>query len=190
MDIKEELIFKCKSKERFAQKKLYKVLLPYLAAVVRRYLFDKSFEKDILQESFIKIFRHIDQFDSSKGVFHKWAVRITINTCLTQNTKNSSIQEEELRIGEHDLILGPTQYSKISNEKLLKVLQGMPTQYFEVFNLYVIDEFDHKEIASMLSINEELSRKRLSRGKKWLRQYFNNTCNNPTIKIIRQLFLN
>jgi len=51
---------------------MYTILLPYLGAVVRRYLFDKSYEKDMLQESFVNFFQNINQYDQEKGLFHKF----------------------------------------------------------------------------------------------------------------------
>ena len=58
---------------------------------------------------------------------------------------------------------------------LLKVLKDMPPDYSAVFNLFVIDGYDHQEIAEILSIEPALSRKRLSRARVWLRW------NEPTI---------
>ena len=190
MNVKQELIDRCKKKKRHAQKELYTMLLPYLVAVVRRYLFDKSYEKDMLQESFVKIFENIDQYDQKKGLFHKWAVRITINTCLSHNSKRRDIIEDEFYIEVHDLPSEPLSYSGISNKKLLTLLDKMPQQYADIFNLFVIDEFNHKEIAIMLSITQDLSRKRLSRAKGWLRKYFNDLSENSSHKIIQQFFLN
>ena len=57
---------------------------------------------------------------------------------------------------------------RLSDEDLLRMLKRMPREYFEIFNLNVIDGYSHREIAKLLTIEESLSRQRLSRARKWI----------------------
>jgi len=169
MKISTELINLCKSNDRLSQKELYLKMLPYLRAVCQRYLIEQKYLKDILQDIFTQIFKKIDQYDSKKGPFHLWAVRIVINTSINQNKRKSTSHIDEFKLEHHDIGTTPIVYQKLANDELLTVLKSMPPMYYEVFNLYVIDDFEHNEIASILAITPEASRKRLSRAKYWLR---------------------
>jgi len=171
MEINKQLIQACQAKDRAAQKALYLALLPYLRAVINRYLRDNSYEKDALQESFVKIFRSIDKYDPAKAPVKNWAARIVINTCLNYNERVIGLPAEEFIAETHDSENAEEiKLDKITDEKMLNVLKAMPQGYFEVFNLFVIDEYSHKEIAKMLNIAEAVSRKKLSRAKNWLRK--------------------
>ena len=168
MLITNELIRKCKSKERVAQKQLYNLLLPYLNVVCRRYLNNSTEIKDTLQETFINIFTHIEKYDASRSQFKTWAVRICINCCLKCNQSMGKLIIGEFILEKHNQSISPEVLTKLSDEHLLRFLKTMPEKYFEVFNLHIIDGFSHKEIASLLTIGEGLSRKRLSRAREWL----------------------
>ncbi len=169
MHIEEALIHSCKKNDSNAQRRLYTMLLPYLRAIVNRYLRDTSYEKDALQESFVKIFKTIEGYEEQKGAFKSWAARITINTCLNLNKRLIGQPTEALESAEYSQ---PTE-SKVQYEDrkgvLFKFLKDMPPDYSAVFNLFVIDGYDHQEIAEILSIEPALSRKRLSRARVWLR---------------------
>jgi len=171
MQIKNSLIKSCVSQNRNAQKQLYELLLPYLRAVASRYLRDTSYVKDVLQESFVKIFRNMEHYDPNKAPLKQWAAKITINNCLNYNKRVIGLQKEEFIIEKHQTIT-VSELEKWSNEDLLYLLKKMPEQYFEVFNLFVIDGYSHQEIADMLKISEPLSRKRLSRAKSWVKKTF------------------
>lgn len=168
MLITNELLRKCKLKERLAQKQLYEMLLPYLNVVCKRYLNNSTDVKDTLQETFINIFLNIDKYDSSRGQFKTWAVRICINCCLKCNHKEVKLNTKEFILEQHNQSVNPEILTKLSDEDLLTFFKKMPQASFEVFNLHIIDGFSHKEIASLLNIKESLSRKRLSRAREWL----------------------
>jgi RNA polymerase sigma factor (sigma-70 family) len=168
--IDKELIKSCLAQDRSAQKKVYTLLLPYLRTVAMRYLRDVSYIKDVLQESFVKVFVHLEQFDQEKAPLRNWAARITINSCLNYNKRIIGIPMETFEPDFHDAGTEPEVLKTLSNEDLLNHLKGMPEGYFEVFNLNIIDGFKHDEIAKMLGISADLSRQRLSRARLWLKQ--------------------
>lgn len=169
MNVSVELIKQCKVKDRRSQKELYHQLLPYLKAVCQRYIIKKVDLMDALQESFVLIFKNIDQYDSSKGPFHSWAVRIAINATFNYNKRVSVNNEDEFQLNFHDLSSEPEVFKNMSDEELFVLMKEMPKNYFDVFNLFVIDCFTHEEIAELLDISIPLSRKRLSRGRYWLK---------------------
>lgn len=171
MNISQDLIQACKAQDRRSQKILYLELLPYLRAVSLRYMYQRDDVKDVLQEAFVLIFKNIDKYDPQKSPFHKWAVKITINATLNYNRKVITNQEEFV-IETHDIPQIPKVLKNMSDEASIWLLKQMPLSYFEVFNLNIIDGYDHNEIAKMLNISVALSRKRLSRAREWLKKKF------------------
>lgn len=172
MKIDLQLIQSCIDQNRTAQKELYLLLLPYLRAVASRYLKDNSYTKDVLQESFVKIFKNIQKYDPNKAPFKNWAARIAINTAFNYNERVTDTLTEEFILDIHEPIEIES-HETITDSLLMKLLKRMPKGYFEVFNLFVIDEYNHQEIALTLGISEALSRKKLSRAKNWLQKKHN-----------------
>lgn len=164
-----QLIHKCIKGERSAQNELYGLLLPYLTGICKRYLYDSSQLQDVLQEAFILVFTNLSQFDACKASLQTWVGQITINCCLKNNAKRSKSQEDMIE-PPHEIQVLPQVLKRLSNEDMLRWLKRMPTDYFEVFNLYIVDGFSHREIAEILSIDEALSRQRLSRARTWIKK--------------------
>ena len=177
MKIAESLILACAKQDRSAQKELYLKLLPYLRAVANRYLKDTSFTKDVLQESFVKIFKHIQKYDPDKAPFKNWAARIVINTSINFNERVIDEYTEELIVDIHESF-DYQPIDQLSDETLLTLLKKMPKGYFEIFNLFVIDGYNHKEISLILGITEALSRKKLSRAKNWMNKTYSLSSSN------------
>jgi len=176
MQINVALIELCKKGDRAAQKSLYVKTLPYLRAVIVRYLRDLSYTKDVLQEGYINIFKNINKYDSFRAPFEKWAAKICINVALNYNKRVICQPHKEIdKIGDEHLIVVPEDLDSLSEKQLIKLLKFMPFDYYKVFNMYVIEEYTHKEIADQLGIKETLSRKRLSRAKDWLQKHFEKT---------------
>ena len=168
MNVPEGYIKGCLEGNRIAQKELYKCLLPYLNAICNRYLKNTSLRHDVLQESFITIFKKIDQYNSELGAFHSWSSRIVINNCLKHNQSTKKfIAYKTVRF---EKIIEPEALSLLGIEDVERFLKSMPEKYYEVFMLFVVDGFDHGQIAEMLEIKVELSRKRLARARVWIQE--------------------
>lgn len=170
LEINIQLIAKCLSNHRESQRQLYEMLMPYLNVICKRYLVNESDLKDALQNTFINIFKGLKQFDVEKASFKTWSTRIAINCCLKRNAKHKAQATQEFIVDLHESAISPEVLDNLSNTEIIKWLKGMPPQYFEVFNMYVIDGFKHSEIADILGIEESLSRQRLSRGRAWLKK--------------------
>jgi len=175
MDIDIKILKSCIAQNRSAQKQVYLLLLPYLRAVANRYLKDTSYVKDVLQDSFVKIFKNIESFDINKGSIKSWSARIVINNCYNYNERIIGDMHQEFDTDEHNIICFPELAKDISNKNLMSLLKQMPIGYYEVFNLFVIEGFSHEEISKILEISEVLSRKRMSRARTWVKQTFKNS---------------
>lgn len=114
-----------------------------------------------MQDSFLTIFKKINQYNN-KGSFEGWIKRITINTALQKYREKVPLQlvveEEEI---EDVVEINP----EVNVNILLELIQDLPDRYRLVFNLYVLDNFSHKEISEMLKISEGTSKSNLSRAK-------------------------
>ncbi len=172
MNIDQNILTACVNQDRDAQSKVYNLLLPYLRAVAYRYLRDTSFVKDVLQDSFVKIFKNIDKYDMAKASLKQWSSRIVINTSLNYNDRIIGKPKDELKSHESNFTQNPKVIEYLSNEDMLEILKQLPDDLFKVFNLYVIDDYSHLEIGALLGISPILSRKRLSRARIWLKKYF------------------
>lgn len=165
-----ELIARCLTNDRAAQRYLYDLCLPYLNLVCRRYLVNEADLKDSLQDAFISIFSNLRQFDVEKASFKTWSTRIAINACLKCNRKQNQHGTQELVINLHAPEIEPEVFARLSSEDLVTWLKKMPRPYFEVFNFHVIDGFSHQEIGALLGIDPQLSRQRLARSRVWLKK--------------------
>lgn len=157
-----ELIEKCKEEDVKAQGELYTLYANKLYSICLKYSKNVAEAQDNLQDAFLTIFKSIGQY-KNKGSFEGWMKRITVNTVLQKFRKeryfeivNDAIAEEpELEIEEQE----------VSLDYLLKLIQELPDRYRLVFNLYVLDDFSHQEIADMIGITVGTSKSNLARAR-------------------------
>lgn len=151
---------------------LYRRHVRYLAALCSRYITDDEDIKDVLQESFIKIFTSLNIFTyRGEGSLKAWMARITLNeTIKFVRRKNrlalSYIEDADMDIADS----GSIETEDIPTETLYQFIRELPEGYRTVFNLYVIDNKSHKEIASLLGIKENTSASQLHKAKAMLVQ--------------------
>lgn len=163
----EKLIKGCRKKEGSAQAKVYQLFAGKLFAVCLKYAQNHEDAEDILQDSFIRIFDKIKQYNG-KGSFEGWMKRITINVALQKYRQGKKLQviRNEVIESEETVVLE----EELETNFLLGLIQQLPDQYRLVFNLYVLDHFSHKEIAELLNISVGTSKSNLSRARKILKE--------------------
>ncbi|SFU27468.1 RNA polymerase sigma-70 factor, ECF subfamily [Pustulibacterium marinum] len=165
-----QLIENCQKGERKAQHQLYQLFGAKLFSVCLKYSRNKAEAEDNLQDSFLVIFKKVDQF-KNKGSFEGWLKRITVNTCLQKYRgqgvfdiiPNKEIKDEEVTVTDFE-------EESVTLDYLLDLIQQLPDRYRLVFNLYVLDGYSHKEIANMLTISEGTSKSNLSRARLILKE--------------------
>ncbi|PQJ68877.1 RNA polymerase subunit sigma-70 [Polaribacter butkevichii] len=165
----EELIKECCKQNIAAQAKVYQIFSDKLFAVCLKYSRNYQDAEDNLQDSFMTIFSKIEQY-KNKGSFEGWLKRITIHTVLQKYRKKSPLQfvKEVSEEVEEEEELSLETYN-FSIDVLLRCIQQLPDKYRLIFNLYVLDNYSHKEIAEMLQISVGTSKSNLSRARKILR---------------------
>lgn len=158
----EQLIDKCKNNDRDAQAHLYSLYAKKLYATSLKYSRNKLEAEDSLQDSFMVIFEKISQYNF-KGSFEGWLRRITVNTVLQKYRSKGAFEVISDRVLEERPV---TVYEEdVSLDFLLSIVQELPDRYRLVFNLYVLDDYSHQEIAEMLNISQGTSKSNLARAR-------------------------
>jgi len=153
-----------------AQRYLYEAYKISLFTICLRYSRDKLEAEDILQEGFINIFKDLHQF-TEKGNIEGWMKRVMVNTALRYLRKwKKDWQHEDPQDYEEAFHSQEIVFQRLGMEELTKLIQRLPNGYKIVFNLYVIEGYNHKEIATLLGISENTSKTQLFKAKAALRK--------------------
>ena len=168
------LISACRQGDRTAQKELFDALSPKMYAVCLRYAGDADEAKDILQEGFITVFTRMDSY-SGIGSFEGWARKIFVNTALMHLRKKDALRFGE-DISEARTLVSEeaTPLERIGYRQLLRMISSLPADMRTVFNLSVVEGYNHREIAKMLGITEATSRSKLLRARMRLQELIKN----------------
>jgi len=173
MDKEDKLIEGCLAGKRKAQNELYTRFAPQLYGICLRYAGNSFEAQDMLQEGFIKVFASLSSFEG-KGSFEGWIKRIMINNALNHirsSAKNKlfpdyqEIENIPDHVPEVDESVQPP-----DTETMLNLIQALPEGYRMVFNLYVFEDYSHKEIAETAGISESTSKSQLMRARNLLKK--------------------
>ncbi|MFI2742539.1 RNA polymerase sigma factor [Zhouia sp. PK063] len=166
-----DLIEKCKNNDRKAQMKLYGQYCDGMFCVAMRFLKNTHDAEDAMQEAFIKAFQKIEQFQGDV-TFGAWLKRIVINTCLdvlkTQKEMWLELDETLTTIADNDDDWNTE--DDVTIDEVKQAIMLLPEKYKIVVLLYLIEGYDHSEIAQILNITEITSRTQLRRGKSKLKE--------------------
>ena len=156
---------------------LYDKHAPWLLALCLRYTGNREDAEDVLHDGFMKIIRGIGKFrEQETGSLEAWMRRIIVNTALNYIRDH----KKEKMFAEPVLLSEPVQVENddndeiagydFSREQLNSFICELPAGYRTVFNLYVMEDYSHKEIAGMLGISENTSKSQLSKARNYLRR--------------------
>jgi RNA polymerase sigma-70 factor (ECF subfamily) len=164
--VERTLIQRCCDGDRSGYRELYDLYSGGLLAIAMRYMKSKSEAEDVLQESFIKIFKNLASFDS-KSVLRTWMTRIVINTALNM------LRKEHNKINWHttdglEITTGNVQLHEYHFTELIGIIQQLPQGCKTIFNMYAIEGYTHKEIGELLEISEGTSKSQYFRAKRIL----------------------
>ena len=160
----------CRRGDRNSQRKLYEHFYGYGMSICLRYAHDKGEAAEILNEGFFKALRNILQYDAGKP-FRFWLRQIFVHTAIDHFRKRHNIPVPEELTLLHCLETDEmTDFEIDPDEDVLPILQKLSPAYRTVFNLYVMEEYSHAEIAAMLGISAAASRSNLTRAKEQLRE--------------------
>lgn len=148
-----------------AQKQLYELFAAPMLGVCFRYTKSLSDAEDILQEGFIKVFRHLHQYKSD-GELGAWIRKIMINTALNYLKRNRKYQYD-LLFEEQNLhvVASDDPEVRLQGKELAELIRQLPTGFQTIFNLHAVEGYTHVEIAAMLGITDSTSRSQYARAR-------------------------
>ena len=159
-----ELVIRCLKNDVEAQNKLYKAYARKMYAVCWRFARIGAEADDILQEGFIKVFTKLSSF-RHEGSLEGWVRKIMVNVSLEKFRKQQVMHPvDDIRVFENQH--QPEEIiEKISADELIELIQSLPPRYRMVFNLYVMEGMNHKEIGEAMNIAEGTSKSNLARAR-------------------------
>lgn len=164
-----ELVQKCQANNRSAQEQLYKLFFNEMLRLACRYMKSDDLAKEALNMAFLKIFQNIGDFDEQKGELGGWIRTIVVRTSIDLRRKELRFATDDLNDVTEEAFIAPSVLSKMFAQDLLKHIRQLPQATQIVFNLSVIEGYNHQEIAGLLDIGEATSRWHLSDAKRKLR---------------------
>lgn len=173
MDIQQKLIDACINGDRKAEYELYKVTYSYLMSICVRYTRNADRAKEVLNIGFLKILTNLSKYNPEIP-FKPWVRKVMINTLINEYKKEkihtSNIQYVE---GYHEA----DNYTEINHaitkidvDQIYLFISKLPPASQQVFNLYYIDGYKHKEISTMLNISEGTSKWHLNSAREKLKE--------------------
>jgi len=161
------LVEKSKTGNRSAQFQLYELYIDAMYNVCMRLVSSKEDAEDIIQESFLTAFKELATF-RYESTFGSWLKRIVVNKSIN-HLKLKRIPLTSLESFEPYISNEPTAHiPKVEIEKIKEGICLLPNGYRQVINLYLIDGYDHVEIAKILGVSASNSKSQYHRAKKKL----------------------
>ena len=168
-----DLIEGCLLGNPIMQKKLYDQYAPKMFGICLRYAANSEDAKDILQDGFVKVFVNLGKFKGI-GSFEGWMRRIFVNTAIEHYRKKNQLyaisENQEENIPNHEV----SALDALEADDIIRLISELPNGYRTVFNLFAVEGYSHKEIATMMNISEGTSKSQYARAKAWLQEKIGN----------------
>lgn len=180
----EDAIAGCLRNDNKSKEMVYKSFYGYLMGVTLRYVDDRNDAEELVNDSFIKVFKSIGQFNAPKygdqlqKAFKGWIARISSRTAIDfLRSKRTflyvdDITEEQQPLTELNAV------AQLNAQDIMKLLNKLPETHKLIFNMYEIEGFSHEEISKMMNIPESSCRVYLTRAKNKLRELYKNSLMN------------
>ena len=171
-----ELTERCRAGDNIARKELYEQYAGQMLGICYRYIGDRETAEDLLHDGFIKAYSSFDKFTyRGEGSLKAWLSKLMVNMSLDYIRKSAANKQRLTldEIPENAEDPHEEDISLIPYPVLIKFITELPTGYRTVFNLSVMEQLSHKEIADQMGINERTSSSQLFRAKKLLAKKVN-----------------
>lgn len=169
-----DLLAGCLKGDARMQEALYRKFSGKMYAVCLRYATKTEDASDILQDGFVKVFRNLDKY-RSEGSFEGWMRRIFVNTAIEhfrkQHTVLSATEQQEATLADGQW----NAFDHLAAKDIMNLVRTLAPGYRQVFNLYAVEGYSHREIAAMLGISEGTSKSQLARAKAILQEKIRET---------------
>jgi RNA polymerase sigma factor (sigma-70 family) len=169
-NIHEELIGRCRMGDQEAHFRLYKLYSKAMYNVGYRITGNQEDAEDVLQEAFVNAFKNLESYRGD-ATFGSWLKRIVVNKAINlikKRRENIVAQENEFDIPVEE---SHTDYMpELSVERVKRCMEMLPDGYRAVLSLYLLEGYDHEEIAGIMGITESTSKSQLNRAKSKLKE--------------------
>ena len=169
------LVEDCQNGNASANESMYKAFYGYLMGVILRYVQQMDDAEELVNDSFIKIFKHIGSFSGPEDMegynksFRGWIAKIASRTAIDHIRKQkNNFNTSEIDKAGASISVSPVSMDLEIND-IMQLLDQLPENHKLVFNLYEVEGYSHDEIAKMLEIHVSSSRVFLTRAKSKLR---------------------
>lgn len=173
-----ELLSGCRLNDRNSQKELYYLLRGFAMKICIRYTNNFEESEEVMNEAFIKLFKHVQQFDETRHAdllvsLKGWFKRILVNSCIDHYRKHKSSVNGHTLTTDSETLPDHSEngVDLLSFKEIIEAIKHLSPGYRTVFNLFVIDGLSHEEIAKKLGISVGASKSNLSKARDNLRKY-------------------
>lgn len=171
IDINQHLIIRCRKNDQQAQLEIYKLYYKAMYNTSLRIVNNSTDAEDIMQEAFLEAFRKVNSY-KSEGSFGSWLKRIVINKSFDFIKKRQSrislgqqiLEMEQLKSNEDDDNFS----TDLQIQEVKSAMQRIPEDYRIILSLFLLEGYDHQEIAQILNIPYNNTRTRYSRARQRL----------------------
>jgi len=154
----------CQAGDPRAQRTLFRQFFGYAKSVCLRYTASAEEAEDVLNESFLKVFQRLDQYDGIHP-FRAWLRSILINTALSYYRKYHKLETETGSDKEMEVPFEDDVVDRLTAEEIMGLVQQLPATPRTVFSLHVVDGYSLREIAELLQLNEATVRSHFLRAR-------------------------
>jgi len=159
-----QLIRDCQRGDRAAQKTIYQHFYAYGMNICLHYSKNREEAQEILNDGFLKAFKKINSYQF-KGSFRAWLRRILIHSAIDYFRKHHREEAQLEIVHMRELAVGNKGSHQLELDDILKLVQQLPPAYRIVFNLYVVEGYNHREIGQQLGISTGTSKSNLSKAR-------------------------
>ena len=163
------VIAACRENNAQAQRTLFKQYFGYAKSICLRYSSTIEEAEEVLNEGFLKVFQHIQQYDTAQP-FKAWLRTILVNTAISYYRKFHKFEPNLALESVPDVAFDDDVVSYITADEILALVQELPPAWRTVFNLHVVDGYSLREIADLLPANEATVRSHFLRARQRLQQ--------------------
>jgi RNA polymerase sigma factor (sigma-70 family) len=172
-NIHADILDRCISGDHKAYEEIYKLYSRSMYNVALRLVKDRDEAEDVLQDSFISAFSHLNSFQGNAS-FGAWLKRIVINKSINYlKKKRTEPLSEEVDMEDQESDFSVYELDQLSVQRIKKALLELPEGYRTVLSLYLLEGYDHQEIAEILDISVGTSKSQFNRAKKRLKESLN-----------------
>ncbi len=175
-EIHRDIIEKCKRGNAKAQYQLYNLYARAMYNVCMRMMNSREAAEDMLQESFSEAFARLDSY-RYEAAFGAWLKRIVINKCINEiNRRRIDLEffDDMYYFDDKDEVAKEHDDGQMTVTNIKKAMEQLPKGSRMIFSLYLLEGYDHVEIAQILNISESNSKSQYMRARLRVKEILSN----------------